>query len=1728
MPGQPVAVALVLLAQVMSAFAGRNEERVGRLSSATRKDFEGFRALSVTSLEEMNQATLPARIEMETRDILSLGSLYPGRRRADLPLQRYVRGRLESLATNGVEVLGSLKGSVMVPVTMPGTAIRVSNRSWPVFPIWPNGVMPSLCPTGGVTGLLVDVGRGSWADMDGKVLQGAVVLMDFDGGRNWEQLYAHGARAVIVIESERPLRPKAEGLFCNTPAPCPRFYVDRATGEALRGLAGQSCRIDGGAVFESRPLESLFAYLPPTAPVRHRVKDGETADQIAGHYGLNMEDLLAANRMGDGGITPGTELVIPNRKDCVVLLVPIDSVSVVPDVSHGAKVAGNMTVALAALEHLAGSPTAVRRKGLIVAFLDGEHFGGLASRTFGEAMTRHQGLWTTVFVEDPAEVLARYRAVSAWFADPKKPLTEKQAQWLAENWLRLRMDEQRISLAEKRVATLKAGGSAAESDSEIQRLVELNAETLGKRQLPWSVRTERFRRELEDPERANVMPVSLAEMRRRFEGELSQEEARTSAEASNLSLAGVLREKLGERAVLAFQLDLGDATGSMCISDGMTKHRDTGINTVLESANFGRRFRDVIAFATLQGGWQEEWPFLIEDDRADIAYTVGEGPVVYADFWRPAGVQVFPLCTANDALEQLDTPADVPGRVNFRNLSAQARTALVMLKLGLESPVDSLSAVPPGKAAFGRLVGRCAQFNVRSGLDAQQPVPESLVYVPSLGPASVKDVAAANSATFRGCRTGIVVPTLLNGTFALPVETLARNSPAKSRSRVYAYHLNREAAVMDMVVDRGTGGGQQSPDFKLQLNQDVEKTLILTEVRPLVFFPGNDPTVYSPVGKQQLVKVQDAVLRGEPAHYAYDNPVAAYNEEDMESNILYLPAGRRAQLIIRKGNVFQLLLVGEVNDETPEGSGLLVDGRQLTVPLTPLEVARQMTRLAERRQGLYRKFGITDPAAEGAVKRAGEKLKEAELAVGARHWQEVNGRAREAWGIMVKCYPKIMTLGREAVFSVVLLMALLLPAGAFAEKLLLGGKGIIARLIGTTGFFALGVVLLNFLHPAFRISVSPFIVVIAFAMILMSSIVLGLCYQRFNVLVRRARAAGGEVESDEISLIDSLGTALALGVSNLKKRKSRTFLTAFTVTALTFSIVTFVSVKGTDSLLVRPLDLDRDVEGQTVEPLAPKYEGVLLRNFSWSAMEDGLARSVDSEFGTRFEVARRAHYLQVEGGNNAEKEGANQIELQAGARKTILTGIMAFEPQETRFSHLHEAVSGGQWFGKGDYFHCILPDNAAAELGITAAESQTPEGARKPDAQLPSVRLMNRDWRVIGILDTGRADLFRDVNGKSLAVIDYLRSAYTPSAGIGDIANESQGYHMSWRRLVVVPMAAKDEVQAKLRSVAVKFPDGADTTVFYQDLAKRVQRTVLGTVKGQLSLISTKKKQSVGGVAKILVPIILCILIVTNTMLGAVEERRGEVGMLGAIGLSPSQISFLLLSESTVFSILGIVCGTLGGLAFANLVPWIRGTFQPDFLLMLSLNFASLTAIGLALGTGVVVLLATLLPAKKAAALAAPSGMEKWILPPPAGDGCIRYPLPFTLTRGNAVGMSAFFRRFLLNHTEATSQDFNCRKINLAAGDEALTIRCVMWLQPYDLDVAQEFEMRIEPTGHAGIFAVGLVIRRSSGTEDAWMRTNYGFLDLVRRQFLLWRNLDEANRKRYIAEGADILRRTDA
>jgi hypothetical protein len=166
------------------------------------------------------------------------------------------------------------------------------------------------------------------------------------------------------------------------------------------------------------------------------------------------------------------------------------------------------------------------------------------------------------------------------------------------------------------------------------------------------------------------------------------------------------------------------------------------------------------------------------------------------------------------------------------------------------------------------------------------------------------------------------------------------------------------------------------------------------------------------------------------------------------------------------------------------------------------------------------------------------------------------------------------------------------------------------------------------------------------------------------------------------------------------------------------------------------------------------------------------------------------------------------------------------------------------------------------------------------------------------------------------------------------------------------------------------------------------------------------------------------------------------------------------------------------------------------------------------------VLLSTIFPARKASQVATPSVDRTWRLPDPVGD-VWHISLPFAVTGAQAQGINGFLVEWFRSYEEQSVGDFltqgirsGTRPMEHGLGYE-LTGR--VWLAPFDLGVSQEMLLETVPTELEDVYAVNLTLTRLSGDVSNWKRVNRRFLNVVRKQFLIWRTLSAEERARYLA-----------
>lgn len=201
------------------------------------------------------------RIAQTYREFSALGSRLTGSPGEAAAMDKAER----ALRELGLEVVRE-PFTATVPDPQAVVTLTTESGSISVWPLWPNLVRTSTCD---VRGPIVYGGTGSLEELDGKRIEGSVVLLEFGGGSNWKNAAMLGAAALVFIEPEATTRAEAERKFLNVPIRTPRFWLPiRHAGPALSAARrGESVRLKCRQDWLAKPTANLIAEIPGSDPV---------------------------------------------------------------------------------------------------------------------------------------------------------------------------------------------------------------------------------------------------------------------------------------------------------------------------------------------------------------------------------------------------------------------------------------------------------------------------------------------------------------------------------------------------------------------------------------------------------------------------------------------------------------------------------------------------------------------------------------------------------------------------------------------------------------------------------------------------------------------------------------------------------------------------------------------------------------------------------------------------------------------------------------------------------------------------------------------------------------------------------------------------------------------------------------------------------------------------------------------------------------------------------------------------------------------------------------------------------------------------------------------------------------------------------------------------------------------------------------------------------------------
>jgi len=73
------------------------------------------------------------------------------------------------------------------------------------------------------------------------------------------------------------------------------------------------------------------------------------------------------------------------------------------------------------------------------------------------------------------------------------------------------------------------------------------------------------------------------------------------------------------------------------------------------------------------------------------------------------------------------------------------------------------------------------------------------------------------------------------------------------------------------------------------------------------------------------------------------------------------------------------------------------------------------------------------------------------------------------------------------------------------------------------------------------------------------------------------------------------------------------------------------------------------------------------------------------------------------------------------------------------------------------------------------------------------------------------------------------------------------------------------------------------------------------------------------------------------------------------------------------------------------------------------------------------------------------------------------------------------------------------------------------------LGISQDVQLKAIPTGEHNIYKIEVIINRLSGDVASWKRINRGFLNVLRKRFLVWRTIPGEMKHVYAEDGKKIL-----
>jgi len=930
-----------------------------------------------------------------------------------------------------------------------------------------------------------------------------------------------------------------------------------------------------------------------------------------------------------------------------------------------------------------------------------------------------------------------------------------------------------------------------------------------------------------------------------------------------------------------------------------------------------------------------------------------------------------------------------------------------------------------------------------------------------------------------------------------------------------AYQLAADYREVLFAVDRG----------RLQSSGQMVSSFRLGTQRMVPMFPCREFPILDRVDPSMLHITPVTVKTIWPQGAATRSPPQKFGAHGLSSQtvISHPTTGPGAVYLWRKDERFKsdrLLLVTSrfrcalnASPDQPEGEGFAT-AEELGVDVFG-QIAVDML---EMNRGRY-----------GQLTGVANELVDEFLESGALMVERMDSAAREndhtgyldglyaALGSQTKAYQQLRAMNADMLKAIIFYMALMIPFCFFLQKLIFNFTKLEHELLAFVLMFIAIYVVFRFIHPAFSLAMNPEAIFVAFLLGAIGSFITWVLNAKFRAQMQMLfRGVAGIGEDVAYGVVGQ--TAAMVGVSNMKRRRLRTMITTATIVLVVFTMLAFSSV----SKRVQPTLIRKSAE-------AP-YSGIMFHWPGGSPMDEASLGVLQNLFAGRSDLIVRRVMTPSAFALDARTSYALEWRKADGDARLDLKAVVGLPMEDASFLGQFPLVAG-RYFSSDGAREIILPATAASGLGLSV-----------DDVGEARLHFLGETLTLVGLVDDGRYRLMRDLN-PFLPLMPFEQSgrATTTADSSRDPSGEEEraGEPVASSALAIIPGGLARDLGARPFTVSIRLKEtvAAEPGMLWGEVSRLLTATRARVYVGsrepfQMSAadqravnqgvyyVGSSFRTSIGGLSRLVVPLIIAGLLVFNTMLGSVYERKSEIAVYNAIGLNPTHIFIFFLAEAFVYGVIGSVSGYLIGQVLAV------GIKNFGIVEGISVNFSSLIVVYVILFTLVLVLTSTIFPAVVATRTAVPSGKRKWSLPDNDGN-CMQLELPFIYEPALVRGVLHYVWEFLDDCRESSLGDIIATLQEKVvdrddAGRETYRLSYLIALAPFDLGVTQTVRFDAHFDERVDSYRINTVITRVSGQDTNWVTTNEPFLERLRKFLIRWRNMDGTQHGFHMQEGAKL------